>query len=95
MSQRHIKRALAERPEYIVALHVDDCPIPAREWQGKPYANVLDDCTSCPFCGGIIKDDTAADDEEDIQYVLCPKTLTEDEKANPELWGWSAPEGTA
>ena len=88
-----IKRPLAERPEYIVALHVDDCPIPAREWEGKPYANVLDDCVSCPFCAGIVEDDDAPDEVESIQHVLCPESLTDDEKANPELWGWSAPDG--
>jgi hypothetical protein len=32
------------------ALHVDDCPIPARVWRGKPYANVIDDCWSCEYC---------------------------------------------
>ena len=29
------------------ALHVDGCPLPARVWRGKPYANVIDDCVSC------------------------------------------------
>ena len=29
------------------ALHVDGCPIPARTWRQKPYANVADDCTGC------------------------------------------------
>ena len=29
------------------ALHVDGCPIPARVWKQKPYANVVDDCTGC------------------------------------------------
>lgn len=38
-----------------LALHVDDCPLPAREWRGKPYANVIDDCLNCRFCldGGL------------------------------------------
>lgn len=30
-----------------MAWHVDGCPIPARVWRGKAYANVIDDCTSC------------------------------------------------
>jgi len=30
-----------------LALHVDGCPLPARVWRGKPYANVIDDCASC------------------------------------------------
>ena len=29
------------------AWHVDGCPIPARTWYQKPYANVVDDCTGC------------------------------------------------
>ena len=29
------------------AWHVDGCPIPARTWKRKPYANVIDDCTGC------------------------------------------------
>lgn len=32
-----------------MALHVDNCPIPARVWRGKPYANVMDDCLYCEF----------------------------------------------
>lgn len=36
-----------------LALHVDDCPIRAREWRGKHYANVMDDCTGCPYQQGI------------------------------------------
>lgn len=31
------------------ASHVDYCPIKAREWHGKPYANFIDDCTSCEY----------------------------------------------
>lgn len=31
------------------ALHVDDCPISVRTWNGKSYANVIDDCTCCDF----------------------------------------------
>lgn len=42
------------------AMHVDDCPIRAREWRGKPYANFIDDCLDCKYCishtyeGGIL-----------------------------------------
>ena len=36
------------------ALHVDWCPIRARVWRGKPYANVLDDCSCCEYCVTII-----------------------------------------
>ena len=27
--------------------HADGCPLPARVWRGKPYANMTDDCTGC------------------------------------------------
>ena len=30
-----------------LALHVDYCPIKARIWKGKPYANYIDDCINC------------------------------------------------
>jgi hypothetical protein len=29
------------------ATHVDDCPIQARVWKGRSYANVVDDCIGC------------------------------------------------
>jgi hypothetical protein len=32
-----------------LALHVDYCPIKARTWKGKPYANLIDDCLGCEF----------------------------------------------
>lgn len=32
-----------------MALHVDNCPKPARKFHGKPYANVMDDCLYCEF----------------------------------------------
>lgn len=36
-----------------LAHHVDFCPVHAREWHGKPYANVLDDCPECLYCIAI------------------------------------------
>jgi hypothetical protein len=70
-----VKRYIADRPEYIVALHIDDCPIPARELEGKPYANYLDDCTSCPFKSEMGADDLP--DEETREWVICPESLTD------------------
>lgn len=32
------------------AIHVDGCPIAARSWRGKPYANFIDDCHGCGYC---------------------------------------------
>lgn len=34
------------------ALHVMGCPIAARVWHGQPYANVIDDCSSCEYLVG-------------------------------------------
>ena len=31
----------------LFATHVDGCPIAARRWRGKPYANVMYDCLYC------------------------------------------------
>ena len=36
-----------------LALHVDACPAHTRSWRGKSYANVLDDCTGCPYCAHL------------------------------------------
>jgi hypothetical protein len=44
---------LAERKQLVprgCALHVDNCPIDARMWRGKSYANVIDDCIYCKYC---------------------------------------------
>lgn len=43
-----------------VVPHVDGCPIPVREWKGKPYANMYDDCLGCKYCISIESD-----------YLLC------------------------
>lgn len=32
------------------AQQVDGCPIAARSWHGKPYANFTDDCLYCQYC---------------------------------------------
>ena len=51
-AERQRRRMLAEATvrwttERRLALHVDGCPLPARVWRGKPYANVIDDCVYC------------------------------------------------
>lgn len=32
-----------------LASHIDNCPLPARVWKGKPYANLIDDCFYCEY----------------------------------------------
>lgn len=49
------------------ALHVDGCPIPVREYKGKPYANVIDDCIGCPHHLG--------EDHLDRGAVVCDANL--------------------
>ena len=88
-----VKRYIADRPEHIVALHIDGCPIPARELEGKPYANYLDDCTNCPYAAEMGYDQLP--DEETGEWVVCPQELTEEQRGRPELWGWRSPDGTA
>lgn len=39
------------------ASHIDYCPIKARVWRGKPYANLIDDCIYCEHCLDIQSED--------------------------------------
>lgn len=41
------KRTIIQRG---FAMHIDNCPIKARLWRGKPYANYIDDCSYCEYC---------------------------------------------
>jgi len=66
------------------ALHADGCPIPAREYRGKPYANVIDDCLSCEHC---------VDAEGNINTILCDGHLglsKESRERKTLLWVGSA-----
>ena len=38
---------LLESVDRGMAVHADGCPIRARVWNEKPYANMMDDCTGC------------------------------------------------
>lgn len=56
-----------------LALHVDYCPIKARCWRGKPYANFIDDCI---YCKHLI--DYKFSDYKDVElnaseseYIMC------------------------
>jgi hypothetical protein len=51
-----------------LAVHVDYCPKRARIWRGKPYANLIDDCSACTYlyayhsavvCGYPVNKETA------------------------------------
>ena len=51
-AERRLRRMLAsatvrETTYRGFALHADGCPLPARVWRGKPYANVMEDCAGC------------------------------------------------
>ena len=51
------------------AVHVDGCPLPARVWEGKPYANYIDDCCACEFYV-----DAQQKNEDDFMYCIGHKT---------------------
>ena len=51
------------------AVHVDGCPVRARVWRGKPYANVIDDCSACEHSVGMIYVNDTKEDSE--AYLLC------------------------
>lgn len=49
-----------------LAYHVDWCPIKARIWKGKPYANVIDDCSYCKYNIGEV-----LNDQDEKEYLYC------------------------
>lgn len=55
-----------------LARHVDGCPLPARIWKGKPYANFTDDCLGCKYF--IVPQ---IDEREDLMYCIGHKTEEE------------------
>lgn len=52
-----------------MALHVDDCPLRKREYNGKFYANVIDDCSGCPHFHGVEQPDDPESDKPG--HVRC------------------------
>ena len=65
--EREYRRMLAKaqrRPtiQRGCAVHVDHCPIRAREYRGKPYANFIDDCIYCKHCLAV---------RPGNQYIQC------------------------
>jgi len=48
--------------------HIDYCPIHARKWHGKPYANVVRDCFHCDY---LFKYHNNTYDDKDPDYILC------------------------
>ena len=55
------------------ALHVMNCPEEKDEWNGKVFANLLDDCVSCVGCAGIDRDEEDEETEVDeaTEVVRC------------------------
>lgn len=45
-----------------MAKHVDNCPIRKRVWNGKPYANLIDDCLYCEYSYEV---------GPNMSYVIC------------------------
>lgn len=54
-------RSLAKRYPCVYrgmfAIHADYCPIKVRMYNGKPYANVMDDCIFCPYIVDVDNED--------------------------------------
>jgi hypothetical protein len=44
------------------AIHADSCPITARVWRGKSYANVVDDCLCCDYLLEV---------GPNMNYIIC------------------------
>lgn len=47
------RKSIVERG---LALHVDHCPVGMRDYRGKAYANVIDDCVHCDYALEISTD---------------------------------------
>lgn len=78
------KRAVVMRG---LALHIDECPLPARVWNGKPYANVIDDCLACPYAmdvgGNMSSIACAAFDEKLREQIDSSPTAPRNSKWQP------------
>ena len=55
-------RIRKENPHRGLALHVDDCPIPAQVLKGTSYANVIDNCPCC---------ERAIDVGDSMESIVC------------------------
>lgn len=51
-----------------MAQHVDYCPLEMRNWEGKPYANFIDDCLNSPCC--------ASSEEEGYVHCIGGRAIT-------------------
>ena len=72
------------------ALHVDGCPIPARTWRGKPFANVRWDCWHCEFLveNGVSNKRYEASDPN-LSEEARQRLLNDPEPEGHILCGWS------
>ncbi|MFM3283763.1 competence protein CoiA family protein [Klebsiella quasivariicola] len=57
MLSRGVRRSTVYRG---FACHVDGCPVPARTWKGRAYANLTDDCFCCTYLLDF-----------DENYIIC------------------------
>lgn len=73
------------------ANHIDYCPIPARVWKGKPYANFTDDCVGCKYLvisKNMYRDDIGPvysapmDHNDQGEIIYCIGHKTENDIAN-------------
>ena len=66
-----------------MALSVDYCPIKARVWNGKPYANFIDDCQGCEYWIADTQDGILCSGRQRISTV-ADFSIPESERVKPE-----------
>ena len=80
-----------DRGSVISVLHVDGCQIPARVWRGKPYANIIDDCSCCEFLvewGAMNKNYELSDSNGVLSEEARQRLLNDPEPEGYILCGW-------
>lgn len=50
-----------------LALHTEYCPRNVREYRGKSYANVTDNCWGCEYCLGVMEQKSL----DENSYIIC------------------------
>lgn len=78
-----------------LAKHVDGCPLPARIWNGLPYANAVDDCVCCEYSiafwdGAVVcsaSESSTVEDafaEKDVEAARAEDVTLESEEGAPK-----------
>jgi hypothetical protein len=86
--RKHVISEATIRPHIYrgLATHVDGCPVRARVWQGKPYANVIDDCTGCRYALDFVDESVICNGDH-----VSAQELHRLSQENPDLPHWVIP----